>query len=197
MRDSSALPRTREVSGLLPSRPGDSFPHGGNEICRAGDSDDDRAGGKVGTVRQGQAGSREKHAQQYRIDNDPPHRPREPARDGRRKRVVLSAAAFPHKLAPQLTDTLLGIQVDNLTASSQRKYQTHSQTGVVITHIRKTAHLYRIGARPGDVIRQIDEISVENRDAFEKAIIKYRLKSSVVVLLQRANQLYNVTVDLL
>ena len=117
-------------------------------------------------------------------------------RDGRQQRVVLTAGTFPPELAPQLIDTLMGIQVDNLTESKRGQYQIYSQTGVVITHIRKNAYLFRIGARPGDVIRQIDEITVEDRDAFEKALIKYRLKSSVVVLLQRANQLYNVTVDL-
>jgi Do/DeqQ family serine protease len=117
-------------------------------------------------------------------------------RDGRRNRIVLTAAAFPLKLAPELTDMLLGIQVGNLTTDNRRQYQIQSETGVLITHIRKTAHLFRIGARTGDVIRQIDEVPVSDRGAFEKAIIKYRLKSSVVVLLQRANQLYNVTVDL-
>ena len=42
----------------------------------------------------------------------------------------------------------------------------------------------------------MDDIEIKNTKDFKKAVVKYRKKSSVVILLQRDNQLYNVTVKL-
>jgi S1-C subfamily serine protease len=67
---------------------------------------------------------------------------------------------------------------------------------VVITGLDTRYYLARIGVRPGDIIRQMDEMEIKNTTDFKKAIVKYRKKSSVVILLQRGNQLYNITVKL-
>jgi hypothetical protein len=45
------------------------------------------------------------------------------------------------------------------------------------------------------VIRKIDEMPVDGLDDFYKAVIKYRWKNSVVLLLQRGNQGYYITVN--
>jgi C-terminal processing protease CtpA/Prc len=66
----------------------------------------------------------------------------------------------------------------------------------MISEIKKNSYLAGIGARPGDVIRQIDDFSVENSDGFKKAIIKFRNKNSIVLLLQRGEQGYYITVTL-
>ncbi|MBU0698756.1 MAG: PDZ domain-containing protein, partial [Proteobacteria bacterium] len=66
--------------------------------------------------------------------------------------------------------------------------------GVLITEIHRQSYLARIGVRPGDVIRKIDEITIKNVADFKKAVVKYRLKPSVVILLQRGRQLYNIGV---
>jgi S1-C subfamily serine protease len=66
----------------------------------------------------------------------------------------------------------------------------------VITEINRNSYLARIGARPGDVIRQMDELTIKNNNDFKKAIIKYRKKKSLVIVLQRKDQLYNITVKL-
>jgi serine protease Do len=56
--------------------------------------------------------------------------------------------------------------------------------------------LANIGARPGDVIRQIDDSAITNKKEFKKAIVKYRQKSSLVILLQRGDQGYYITLKL-
>ena len=66
----------------------------------------------------------------------------------------------------------------------------------MITEINRNSYLARIGAKPGDVIRQMDELTIKNINDFKKAIIKYRKKNSLVVVLQRQDQLYNITVKL-
>ncbi len=67
---------------------------------------------------------------------------------------------------------------------------------MLISDINSQSFLARIGARPGDVIRQIEGITIKNIKDFEQAIIKYRQKESLVIVLQREDQLYNVTVKL-
>jgi serine protease Do len=56
--------------------------------------------------------------------------------------------------------------------------------------------LARIGAEPGDVIRQIDDFTIQNSEDFKKAIVKFRGKNSMVLLLQRGDQGYYITVNL-
>jgi S1-C subfamily serine protease len=73
---------------------------------------------------------------------------------------------------------------------------TGEKEGVLISELQRQSYLAAIGVRPGDIIRQIDEITVKNSKDFEKAIVKYRQKKSVVILLQREDQLYYITVKL-
>jgi S1-C subfamily serine protease len=67
---------------------------------------------------------------------------------------------------------------------------------VVISELQPQSYLARIGARPGDVIRQLDDIPIKDIKDFEKAMVKYRNKSSVVMLLQRDHELYYISVKL-
>ena len=66
----------------------------------------------------------------------------------------------------------------------------------MISKIKKNSYLAGIGARPGDVIRRIDDLTIQNSEDFKKAIIKYRGKKSMVLLLQRGEQGYYITVSL-
>jgi S1-C subfamily serine protease len=93
-----------------------------------------------------------------------------------------------------LAYSLIGITVENLSIKNKKVYNIQAQKGVMISELNNHAYLARIGARTGDVILQIDEMIIKNVKDFEKAIIKYRQKPSVVILLQRGDQLYNITV---
>ena len=117
-------------------------------------------------------------------------------RKGSRQTAVVSAAEYPRERAATLAFRLLGVQVSPLTESLRSRYDIRGQEGVVISRIDPDSYLAQIGAAPGDLIQQIDDIAVAGVDDFEKAVVKYRLKSSVVVRLQRAGQGYYITVRL-
>jgi S1-C subfamily serine protease len=117
-------------------------------------------------------------------------------RDGKTRAVSVKSSSFPIELALDLAHNILGIRVKNISKKYRQTYKTHTQEGVLITDIIRNSYLARIGARPGDVIRQMDEITVTNVNDFKKAIIKYRKKTSLVIVLQRQDQLYNITVRL-
>ena len=90
----------------------------------------------------------------------------------------------------------MAIRVENLTKKTRKAYRTAIRQGVIISEIDNRSQLANIGARPGDVIRQIDDMTIKNKDDFKKATVKYRHKQSVVILLQRGDQGYYITVKL-
>ncbi len=117
-------------------------------------------------------------------------------RNGNALNVSVVAALFPLDLAGELAYQLLGIKTNNLSTKKRLAYKIITKEGVIITEIHRQSYLYRIGARPGDVIRQIDEITIKNLKNFESAIVKYRYKTSVIILLQRGEQSYYISVKL-
>ena len=114
-----------------------------------------------------------------------------------RNKLSLSviASEFPLKLAKELAVKLLGIKVNNVSSFAEPfKRNMPSKEGVVISEISSGSYLAKIGAKQGDIIRQIDELSIKNVEDFNKALVKYREKKALVVLLQRSDQLYYITV---
>jgi len=118
------------------------------------------------------------------------------SRNGTPKTLELIASVFPQEQAMDLAFRLLGVRIEDLPKNHQRTDPTSPREGVVITHVRDRSSLAQIGVRPGDIIRKLDDITVSDAEAFKKAVIKYRKKPSVVLLLQRGGQLYYITVKL-
>ena len=110
--------------------------------------------------------------------------------------ISLKTTVFPLDRAMDLAHQLMGIMVEDL--SSQRHFRNRivAKDGVVVSEIDRRSYLAHLGVLPGDVIRQIDEMTIKNTSDFKKAIVKYRKKSSVVILLQREDQGYYITVKL-
>jgi len=117
-------------------------------------------------------------------------------RQGQPRRISIETRLFPIEMAPKLTRRLLGITVADLTTANRRTYGILARKGVVIEEIDGKSYLARIGARTGDVIRQVDDISIDTREDFDKTIVKYRQKASLVLLLQRGERGYYITVRL-
>ena len=117
-------------------------------------------------------------------------------RDNQVKNVSIKTQVFPMERAENLAFRIMGIRVEDLTPENRNYYRILTREGVVISEIAKGSHLARIGARPGDVIRQMDEMTISNTEDFKKATVKYRQKHSVVILLQRGDQGYYITVKM-
>jgi len=114
----------------------------------------------------------------------------------KKQQVSLKTKIYPVELADDLAYRLLGVRVESVTPQTRKKFKLQANKGVIISEMNSNSYLARIGARPGDVIRQIDDYSIEDRQDFQKAVIKYRQKNSMVLLLQRGDQGYYITVNL-
>jgi serine protease Do len=117
-------------------------------------------------------------------------------RKGKRHQVSLVASLFPEDRAMDLSENLLGIRVEEISSQNRYRYNITVGKGVVISKVRENSYLFEIGVRPGDTILKLDEHPVENVDVYKKMIMRYRLKSSVVLLVQRADRGYYITVKL-
>ena len=106
------------------------------------------------------------------------------------------ARLFPLKLAPNLAYILLGLKVENLTVKNRLYYKTIEKKGVVISELNRKSYLFRIGAKPGDIIRQINDLTINTTKDFNKAIVKCRRNKSFIILLQRGGQGYYISVEI-
>ena len=113
-------------------------------------------------------------------------------RNGDPATISLETSVFPLDRALDIATRRLGIVVADLDQQTRIQYGIVAQSGVLITKIRRNSHLDRIGLRPGDVIRQIDEERVDTLAAFKSAIVKCREKPAVVLLVQRDAKLYYI-----
>jgi len=113
-------------------------------------------------------------------------------RQGEIMNIQVKARPFPLELAPELAMDRLGIAVADLDETTRSKYNISEKKGVLILKMQRGSYLDRIGVQPGDIIRRIDEESVENLTDFNSAIVKYRSKHSIVLLIQREGQLYPI-----
>jgi Do/DeqQ family serine protease len=117
-------------------------------------------------------------------------------RGGRTQTVSVKTSEFPIERADQLAWSLLGVKVEDLTPKNRRDFRIAAREGVLITEIRPGSQLARIGVKPGDLLRQIDEAGIANHDEFRKVVVKGRQKPSLVLMIQRGEQGYYVTVSL-
>lgn len=100
--------------------------------------------------------------------------------------VKVKTRPFPMERANELGFQLLGIRI---TVNVRKP-------GVIISEISRNSYLYKIGVRPGDTIRQINDMAVERETDYQKALIKYRNNPSMVLLVVRNGQGYYITIQL-
>jgi Do/DeqQ family serine protease len=115
-------------------------------------------------------------------------------REGQSQLFQLYSRTFPEELAEDLGYKSFGVNVIEISSSARLKYRIAAEDGVMITEIRAGCYLDRIGARPGDVIRRINEVGIKTLEDFKRAVIKYRQKKTAALLIQRGNQQYYVTI---
>jgi serine protease Do len=116
-------------------------------------------------------------------------------RSGRTQTLTLRTREFPVELSDQLAWDLIGIRVEGLTPQNRREFRVEAKEGVVIRQVQPGSQLARVGVRAGDIVRQIDNASVATHEDFRKALARARQKTSFVLLVQRGDQGYYVTVS--
>ncbi len=116
-------------------------------------------------------------------------------REGIRRKVKMKVDAIPAKVAVEFAREWLGISVEGIDKTSIKRFRLATSNGVLVTHVSPRSVSGRTGLRPGDVIRQVNRSLVNTADDFNHAILEARKHSSVVLLVQRGNTGYYVTLE--
>jgi serine protease Do len=116
-------------------------------------------------------------------------------RDGGTLSKTVRTSVYPPQKAARLAEELLGITVADITPDLRQRYRLAVSRGVVITAVAPDTFLAQTGVEPGDVIRQVGDEPVKDRQDFEKALVKQRLQNALVLLVQRGRQGYYITVE--
>lgn len=111
-------------------------------------------------------------------------------RKGKTIPVSIRSTTYPENRGRELVWRLLGIRVSDAVARNGKSF------GVKIDAVADASYLGRIGASRGDIIRQIDDLTVNDTETFYRSVIKIRNKPSVALLLQRGDRLYHIAVKL-
>ncbi|UCH06956.1 MAG: Do family serine endopeptidase [Deltaproteobacteria bacterium] len=114
-------------------------------------------------------------------------------RDGKREEMSIKAASFPPELALDLAFDRLGFKVEDLNKRLAAQYRLENKESLVIVAVKKGSQSDKIGIEPGDLVRGINDLSINNKQDFTRAVIRYRLKEQVTVLIQRGWRVYSVS----
>jgi Do/DeqQ family serine protease len=117
-------------------------------------------------------------------------------RKGKSYSLIIRTKHYPMERSLELGYHRFGVKVTTVSPKSINYNLTRANSGVIILKVRQGAYLNQIGIKPGDVIHQIDGISILNVEDYKLAVVKTRMKSTVIILLQRMDQLYHISVKL-
>ncbi len=115
--------------------------------------------------------------------------------DAKPRDVTLTATQLPLRLAQELAYNWLGIEVSEITIGKAVKYGLSARKGVILTQVEPESAAHKIGMKPGDVIRQINNQPVDNLKDYQQAILSAYQKESVLFLVQRGDYGYYVTLQ--
>jgi len=109
-------------------------------------------------------------------------------RRGQEISISLQPSSFPPELAPETVYRRLGIKV-----GEGRKGNAQQRSGVSIEEVKQDSEAARIGLRPGDLIAQVNEVTVTNLEDFKKAISQYHHLISLNLVVRRGPYAYSIT----
>ncbi|MBI5497732.1 MAG: trypsin-like peptidase domain-containing protein [Deltaproteobacteria bacterium] len=98
--------------------------------------------------------------------------------------VTITAGEIPLVLADKILRAQVGIVVEDITQQNAGKYRVKGG-GVVITSVDSRAQAGKARLQPGDVIRQVDAVSVEDLEGLRRQVIKARRRGTVEFLIER------------
>ena len=116
-------------------------------------------------------------------------------RDGKKRSALLKVSFLPEDQVAEYTKIWLGFNVVEIENSLMRRYRLTTDQGVVVTTVTPNSVGEKIGIQPGDVIRQINQTRIKNGKNFKAAIVEAAGRESVLLLVQRGQNGYYVTLE--
>ncbi|MDP7611304.1 MAG: Do family serine endopeptidase [Nitrospinaceae bacterium] len=116
-------------------------------------------------------------------------------RDGAERSASLKVSFLPVEQVAEYTRIWLGLNVSAIEKSLSRRYRLTTDQGVVVTGVTPSSAGGKIGIQPGDVIRQVNQARIKNEQDFKTAMVEAAGRESVLLLVQRGQNGYYVTLE--
>ncbi|MEE1551097.1 MAG: PDZ domain-containing protein, partial [Nitrospinaceae bacterium] len=116
-------------------------------------------------------------------------------RDGEERSASLKVSFLPVEQVAEYTKIWLGLNVSAIEKSLSRRYRLTTDQGVVVTGVTPSSAGGKIGIQPGDVIRQVNQARIKNEQDFKTAMVEAAGRDSVLLLVQRGQNGYYVTLE--
>ena len=116
-------------------------------------------------------------------------------RGGKVESVSLKVSLLPASRVADYVKIWLGFTVNKIQQSLVRRYHLVTSQGVVVTSVTPNSVSDKIGVQPGDIIRQVNQVKIENEKDFRAAMVEVAGRDSVLILVQRGQNGYYVTLE--
>jgi serine protease Do len=116
-------------------------------------------------------------------------------RDGEERTVSLQVSLLQESQVSNYVKDWLGFSVNEIKQSMIRRYRLATSQGVIVTSVAPNSVSGKIGIRSGDIIRQVNQVRIKNGNDFRAAMVKAAGRDTVLVLIQRGQNGYYVTLE--
>ena len=116
-------------------------------------------------------------------------------REKKERLIELKVSFLPENQVSSYAKTWLGFSVSEINKSLARRFRLKTNQGVAVVSVRANSVSGDIGMQPGDVVRQINQIVIKNEKNFKTAIVEAAGRESVLLLIQRGQNGYYVTLE--
>ena len=120
-------------------------------------------------------------------------------RKGQRKSLEIRIGELKEEKEPQAVSEMrpyLGMTVEELTPELAEKLGQSEVRGLVVVQVDDNTPAAEAGIRPGDIILEVDQVSVENLDQFNRKIGTYKEGDTILFLIKRGEVTLYITVKI-
>jgi len=114
-------------------------------------------------------------------------------RQGKANNTDMTSDTLPTVIAQKFEDEF-GMTVTSMTRSLADQLGTGDLNGVIVSQIKQRSQAYYLGLKPGDIIRKIEDIVINNISDYKKAISNTRA-GKISMLVEREGELYLVALE--
>ena len=116
-------------------------------------------------------------------------------RDGKERSLSLKVSLLPESRVIDYVQNWLGFTVSKIQQPLARRYRLATSQGVVVTSVTPNSVGGKIGIQLGDIIRQVNQLRIKSEKDFRAAMVKAAGRDSVLILIQRGQNGYYVTLE--
>jgi serine protease Do len=116
-------------------------------------------------------------------------------RDGKMMERKVRVTSIPKTYVKEFTRNWIGLNVQENSERFARANRLTTSKGMVVMEVVPNSAAGRIGIKPGDIIRQMNQKRVDGEEDYNRAVEDINNPDRILLLVQRGRQGYYVTLE--